>query len=121
MQNDSLRRYILATLAGTLPFGFATIRAITTGGRDLRYVWVAVAACLGAAIVIHARTSDGTPTTAVLTAAIALVVSTVSAATIGWLLGSMLGPGLLIVATAFASCNAAAVLVLSRTAQRSRS
>lgn len=120
MQSHPSRRYIVAALAGSLPFAFATIRAITTGGRDLRYLWGAVAACAGAAIVTQARTADGTPTTAALTAAAALVVSATSAATIGWLLGSMLGPGLLIVATAFASCNAAAVLVLSLSAPRGR-
>jgi hypothetical protein len=76
------------------PFAFAAIRAVTTG-NDFRYVWVALAAFCGAAAASAAVFACAT-TLAVIAAL---------------LLGTRLGPGILVVAAAFGGCLAMACLL----------
>jgi hypothetical protein len=89
-----------------VPFLFALIRAVTTGGHDLRYFVLAAAAlCGGAGVLLSARRSVRTAA-AMFAAAFAL--STAFAVGAGWVLGTTLGPGLLIVAAGFGFCVAVA-------------
>jgi hypothetical protein len=98
--------HALSFAAGAVPFAFASIRAIQTGW-DFRYFLIAVAGLLGAAATVAiGRASTGWGTFAMVMAAFvaAALLSVLAAMTIG----TRLGPGLLIVAAAFAACFAAA-------------
>jgi hypothetical protein len=98
----------LSVVAAGVPFAFASIRAVQTG-RDIRYFWVALAGLIGAAAVVRigrAKRSGGAvlaPTAAAFVSA--LVFSTLAA----MMIGTRLGPGLVVVAAAFAACFAAGV------------
>ena len=98
---------ILALLCAATPFVFAMIRAVTTG-TDVRYVYLAVAAMAGGMLVSALARGSRTPLSVPLIVGLVLVVSTVLATGVGVLLGTHLGPGLLIVAGGFAVCFAAA-------------
>ena len=113
--NRSARRWSLHVLSdgfAALPFAFAAIRAAATGGKDLRYVWVALAALAGAAIVVAVAGRHGKSLGAVgvLFAAI-LVSSTLLAIVAALLLGTVLGVGILVVAFSFGLCFAAGGLL----------
>lgn len=101
----------LSIVFAALPIVFGLIRAITTG-KDLRYVWLAFAALLGAAGVMalgHANARQ--PTTRVALSAAAFVISTLFAMLTALLLGTTFNPGMLIVASAFGLCCAASCLL----------
>ena len=102
-------RAFSAVLAAT-PFAFGLIRAIRTG-TDLRYLWVAVAAMAGGVIVAAVARGFRRPLRPAGLAAAVFVVSTVLAVTAAMLLGTRLGPGILVVAASFAACFAAASLL----------
>ena len=100
----------LAVIFAAIPFAFGMIRAFQTG-TDVRYIWVALAAMVGGLIATAlARKLPKPPGTAALVAAV-FVTSVVLAVFTAMLLGTTLGPGLLIVATGFAACFAAASLL----------
>jgi hypothetical protein len=109
--------HTLSLAAAGVPFAFASIRAIQTG-RDFRYFLIAVAGLLGAAATVAIRRAFtiGWGTFAMVTAAFlaAALLSVLAAMTIG----TRLGPGLLIVAAAFAVCFAAAVFFHLRAPER---
>ena len=102
---------MLAIIAAAFPFAFALIRAFETGGRDLRYIWVALAASIGATVVVStARAYRSGPIAALALAAAVLVISTLLAIVAAWLLGTVLGLGVFVVGSAFGLCFAVASL-----------
>ena len=104
----------LVALAGCFaaaPFAFALIRFIQTGS-DLRYFWVACASLLGAVVVRAFRTDSSRRPQAVLArSAGAFVAATLLAVSTATLLGTRVGPGILVVASAFGFCCAAGALL----------
>ena len=101
----------MAIAFGLLPFAFGLIRAVTTG-QDVRYLWVAAAGFLGAALVtVPARSRDSSTGTHMAAASVAFVAATVFAVCAAIILGTRLGPGLLVVGASFGLCFAAASLL----------
>ena len=101
----------LSVAFAALPLAFAVIRAVQTGGRDLRYIVVALAALIGAAAVHVAAGRHGRkPMIAALSVAV-FMGSTLVAVIAALLIGTILGPGTLVVASAFGFCLAAACLL----------
>ena len=99
----------LSFAAATMPFAFASIRAIRTSW-DFRYFAIAFAGLLGAAatLALGRGYAHGSNTFAMTLAAFAAaaLLSVLSAMAIG----TRFGLGLLVVAASFAVCFAAAVL-----------
>lgn len=109
---------VFAVVFAAIPFAFGMIRAITTGA-DVRYVWVALASmCGGMMATAVARGHRGELSLPVLLAGV-FVTSAVLAVFAALLLGTRLGPGILVVAASFASCFAASSLS-SMLARRNR-
>ena len=101
----------LSIVLAATPIGFALIRAITTG-HDWRYLWVALAALLGAAVVMAVgRDYRGQLRANVLLSLVALVLSTMLAMVAALSIGTRFGPGLLIVTVSFGLCSAASCLL----------
>ena len=94
----------LSILFGAVPFAFALVRAVRTGD-DLRYLWVALAALLGAALAVamgkarRTRTSLGLGFTA-------FVLATLFATAAALLLGTHFGPGVWLVGSGCGGCLA---------------
>ena len=106
--------HALSFAAAGMPFAFASIRAIQTGW-DFRYFLIAVAGLLGAAATVAiGRAYTGTFAMVMAAFVSAALLSVLAAMAIG----TRLGPGLLIVAAAFAVCFAAAVLFHVRAPER---
>jgi hypothetical protein len=105
----SLASQSLSILFGAVPFAFGFVRAARTGD-DLRYLWVAFAALLGAAIAmamrraLRMRTSLGLAFTAFL-------LATLLATAMALLLGTQFGPGVLVVGAGFGVCLAASCVL----------
>jgi hypothetical protein len=103
----------IATVFAATPFAFALIRLAQTG-TDARYVVVALASTCGA--VIAMLLTRPLTRARFLRVAIAVFVSSTVLAVIGaMLLGTRFGPGILVVATAFGFCFAAASALHART------
>lgn len=101
----------LSIVSTAVPFAFASIRAIQTG-KDVRYLWVALAGLFGAAATVRAgRAYSRRSTAAVALAVGAFVVATLFSVAGALLIGTRLGPGLLVVAAAFGLCFAAAAFL----------
>jgi hypothetical protein len=101
----------LSIVFAALPIAFGLIRVITTG-KDLRYLWLAFAALLGAvgftALALpYIRRSSAR----VALSAGAFVISTLFAMSTALLLGTTFNAGMLIVASAFGLCCAASCLL----------
>ena len=118
---DRLRpiRVVLAAALALAPFGAALIR-FTQTGTDVRYFWVALAAFLGALMVMligkaRTRTKD----VVLRLSAIAFLVSTLLAVLAARLLGASAAFGILAVAIVFALFTTAgqAMYALSRPRQ----
>ena len=102
----------LSIVFAALPFAFGAIRAVQTGGRDLRYILVALAAVSGAAAVKAAAGRFGRrPRMAAAFFVAVFMGSTLVAVIAALLIGTILGPGILVVASAFGFCLAAASLL----------
>jgi hypothetical protein len=99
----------LAALLLAVPFLFGLLRFATTGA-DARYLAVAVASSLGAAIVLRTRATPSLTRFATGLGAAALC----SAAT-GWAFGARSGPAIAVVSLAFAICSATGATLLGRT------
>ena len=99
----------LAVIFAALPFAFGMIRALKTGA-DVRYVWVALAGMFGG--MMATAVARGYRSNLYLPALIAavFVTSGMLAVFAALLLGTRLGPGILVVAASFASCFAASSL-----------
>ena len=101
---------VISIIFAATPIGFALIRAITTG-HDWRYLWVALAALLGAAVVmVVGRPYRRRPMANVSVSLVAFVFSTVLAMVAALSIGTRFGPGILIVAASFGLCCAASCL-----------
>jgi peptidoglycan/LPS O-acetylase OafA/YrhL len=99
----------LSILIGAVPFAFALVRAVRTGD-DLRYLWVALAALLGATIAMaigkarRMRTSLGLGLTV-------FVLATLLATAVALFLGTRFGPGVLLVGSGCGACLAASCVL----------
>lgn len=98
----------LSFAAATMPFAFASIRAIQTGW-DFRYFMIAAAGLIGAAATLaigrgyaHSSNTFAMTLVALVAAALLSVLAAIA-------IGTRLGLGLLVVAASFAACFAAAV------------
>ena len=90
--------YFLSILFAIAPFVAGLFRATSTG-TDLRLLWMALASALGATAVIaimRARSAQAKSVFA-LSAAV-LIVATIAAGCVGFLLGATAGPGVWMVA-----------------------
>jgi hypothetical protein len=99
----------LSILLGAVPFAFALVRAVRTGW-DLRYLWVALAALLGATMAMAIRKADRTRTSLGL-ALTAFVLATLLATAVALFLGTQFGLGVLLVASGFGGCLAASCVL----------
>lgn len=100
---------LLSILFGAVPFAFALVRAVRTG-NDLRYLWVAFAALLGAAIAMAMRKAQRLRTSLRL-GLTAFVLATLFATAVALLLGTQFGPGVLLVGSGFGACFAASCVL----------
>jgi peptidoglycan/LPS O-acetylase OafA/YrhL len=99
----------LSILLGAVPFAFALVRAVRTGW-DLRYLWVALAALLGATMAMAMRKANRTRTSLGL-ALTAFVFATLLATAVALFLGTQFGPGVLLVGSGFGGCLAASCVL----------
>lgn len=103
---------IAAAVFAFVPFAFALMRAVETDGRDLRYLWVAFAAFIGAMTrMIMAARSGGRRMTRGTLALGVFFMSTLFAAVAAWAFGTALGPAMFIVAAGFGFCFAASTFL----------
>jgi len=105
------RIHALSILFAAVPFAFALIRFGQTG-YDVRYLCVALASLLGATMVMVV----GNAYTRGLTVRVALsagafVIATLCAMLAAVLLGTTVGLGILVVASAFGFCSAASCVL----------
>jgi predicted neutral ceramidase superfamily lipid hydrolase len=105
--------YLIAILVAAVPFAFGLIRALQTG-TDFRYLWVAIASFIAATGVIAAW--NARIRTPLSLASVVLIIATLVAAAMAFLLGARSAPAVLVVALAFGLCSAAssALYTLSR-------
>ena len=89
-----------------IPFAFGGIRAVQTG-TDVRYLWVALGGMAGRMIAVAVSPRLQRARRPFTVAAAVFILSTGLAVAVGRLLGTMLGPGLLVVAAGFGGCFAA--------------
>ena len=99
--------HVLSSVFAVLPFAFALIRAIGTGGQDLRYIWVALAALGGATAVVAAAGLHRRRLNAGAAPFAAMFVSATLLALLTALVGTIFGAGVLVVVSAFGFCSAA--------------
>jgi hypothetical protein len=105
------RIHALSVLFGAVPFAFALIRLGQTG-YDVRYVWVALASLLGAAMVmVVGGAYRRGPTVRIALSVGAFLNATLFAVLAAVLLGTTVGPGILVVASAFGFCCAASCVL----------
>lgn len=97
---------VLAMLFAAAPFAFAMMRTLDTEGRDLRYLWIAVAAFGGAMLRMAIALKGPRRMTRGALALGVFIVSTLSAAVIAFLLGTTVGPAMLVVSAGFGLCYA---------------
>src|SRR5262245_32580662 len=99
----------------SLPFLFGLLRAVTTG-NDFRYLWVAAASLVGAGAFIAAtRRRARRPRAAIALTAGSFIIALLCAVAAATLMGTRLGPGLLIVASSFAFCGAVGCMLFAVT------
>ena len=97
--------YSLSILFAAIPFAFGLIRAVSTG-YDVRYLWMALASLLGAVIAVGTA-RNRKPTGILALSALVLVIATVLAGLVAFLLGARSVVAAGIVALAFGFCGAA--------------
>jgi peptidoglycan/LPS O-acetylase OafA/YrhL len=115
MKRSSQERRIhaLSIVFAAVPFAFALIRAVRTG-YDLRYLWVALASLVGAtSVMVVGRAYSRRPHVVVALSAGAFVIATLFAVLAALPLGTKVGPGILIVGSAFGFCCAVSCLLHS--------
>jgi peptidoglycan/LPS O-acetylase OafA/YrhL len=95
----------LSILFAAVPFAFALVRAVRTGD-DLRYLWVALAALLGATLAMAMGRTRRTWTSLGLGFTI-FVLATLFATAAALLLGTQFGPGVWLVGSGCGVCLAA--------------
>lgn len=90
--------YFLSILFAIAPFVAGLFRVMSTG-TDLRLLWMAVASALGATAVIAIMRARSAQSKSVLAlSAAVLIVATIAAGFVGFLLGATAGPGVWMVA-----------------------
>lgn len=105
------RIHALSILFAAVPVAFALIRLGQTG-YDARYLWVALASLLGATMVmVVGKAYSRGLTVRVALSAGAFVTATLFAVLAAMLLGTTVGPGILVVASAFGFCCAASCVL----------
>jgi hypothetical protein len=104
---------LLALLFAAAPFVFATMRAVSTGS-DLRMLWMACAALLGAAVVLGVSKARGSRVTSVAI----FIVGTLLAVLTGYLLGATAFAGIVPVSVVLAFCFAASHALAMRSRVR---
>jgi hypothetical protein len=107
--------YFVSILLAAAPFAFGLIRAFSTGS-DFRYLWLAIAAFLGAtAVMAGGKARSRKPSALFALWAVALVIATLLAGTVAALLGNR-APVVWLVAFFFGFCCSAgsALYALSR-------
>lgn len=99
--------FFLSILLAAVPFVFALIRAFQTG-TDFRYLWMAIAAFIGATLVmVIGKARDQTRNVVLQLSAIAFLTSTLVAGLTGRILGARSITGILVVCVAFGLFSAA--------------
>jgi len=101
---------VMSIAAAALPFAFASIRAVQTGS-DFRYFWLAFAGLFGAAVTVGLGRGTNSGRSTLALAAAAFAVATLLSTLTAMLIGTRLGPGLLVVAGSFSWCFAAGALL----------
>src|SRR5262249_23708438 len=99
---------LLSILFGAVPFAFALVRAVRTG-YDLRYLWVAFGALLGAAIAMAMGRAARSRTS--VRGLRALVLARRLGTAVALLLGTQFGPGVLLVGSGYGVCLAASCVL----------
>jgi hypothetical protein len=100
------RIHALSIFFAALPFAFALIRYAQTGS-DLRYLWAALASWPGATLVmVVGKAPSRILKVKVALSAGAFVMATLFALLAAVLLGTTVGPGIWVVASAFGFCCA---------------
>lgn len=98
-----------------MPFLFGLLRAVTTG-NDFRYLWVAAASLIGAAVFTAAMGKRmRRPRVALTLSAGSFIVATLCATAAGVVLGTRVAAGLLIVASSFGFFCAVGCMLLAIT------
>jgi hypothetical protein len=100
---------LLSILFGAVPFAFALVRAVRTG-HDFRYLWVALAALLGATIAMAMKKGHRTRTSLGL-GLTAFVLATLLGTAVALFLGTQFGPGVLLVGSGCGGCLAASCVL----------
>jgi len=97
--------FVLSLLFAAAPFGFGLIRAVSA--RDLRMLWMACAAFVGAAVVRMTGKGRGRESKMVLTmSAVTLFIAAALAGSTAYLLGATAAAGIWPVAFVLAFCLA---------------
>jgi hypothetical protein len=104
---------MLGGLIVAIPFLFALLRAVSSG-TDFRFIWVALASTLAAAIVLAPNRSGAARTGRRL---LALIAATAAAAGAGFAQGAQSAPAVLFVALGFAICGVGGLSLLARRQQ----
>ena len=107
---DNWTLQALSIVCAVIPFAFALVRALRTGD-DFRYLLVALASLLGAAVVVAVGNGDPTkPLTVFPLAAGVFIIAMVCALLAAFLLRTRVGLGMFVVGSAFAFCHTASYL-----------
>ena len=110
--------WVLSMVFAAVPFAFALIRAVQTGDV-LRYLWVAIAGLCGAIATAWVAGPDGTsPKAGVVLSAVVFAVATVLGVLTAVLLGTRLGPAVVIVGAGFGFCFAVGAAMYMRASRR---
>ena len=102
---------VLGMLLAAVPFVFAALRAATTG-NDFRYLWLALASTLMAAVMLALRGHRMPEWRRLMRA---LFSSTAAAYSTGFLVGAANPISIFVVALGFAVCSTAGIALIVRT------
>ncbi len=104
---------VTAAVFGAAPLAFGVVRAVASGG-DLRMLWMAIIASVFAASVLVAAVGKRRTRQAVMTqATVILIVATLLAGGLGFMLGATAGPGVWAVALVLGLCLAASSVFIA--------
>jgi hypothetical protein len=95
---------VVGILLVAAPFAFGLLRAINTG-TDWRYLWVALGAFIGSAVIIAIGRARSTASVTIGNAFSALLVSTLAAVLAAKYIGNTRSTATWIVSFAFAFCT----------------
>ncbi len=96
---------IIGSLIAAVPFGFALIRAATTG-TDYRYLWLAMASTLAAGLMVGlARRANRGSSGRLVRVALAVFAAAGASGVTAFALGAGSAPAVLVVSFGFAVCS----------------